>query len=254
MGGDIVVEAAPGGGSIFWFELAPPQVPLPGVSALPAHQVIGYEGARRTILVADDVPGNRVLAVDMLERLGFVMLEAADGFEAVAQASTWRPDLILMDILMPVLDGLEATRLLRQRPGLDKVPVVAISAGATSMDRERYLAAGLDGFLPKPIDYDNLLACVAAQLGLEWIMQAAPRQLADPGGEMVAPPRDEVAELHRLARIGNMQDIQRHAEHIAGLDARYLPFAAKVGALAAAFQSQALLRFVEACLEPQAGT
>ena len=251
MGGDIAVEDARGGGSIFWFELNLPTAEGMLEPAAPQLQVSGYEGARRTVLVADDVPENRVLAVDMLERLGFRMLEAADGYEAVAQATAFHPDLILMDILLPVMDGLEATRMLRQLPGLERVPVIAMSAGASSIDRERYLAAGLNELLPKPIDYDSLLERIESLLQLRWVVDAAPPAVAAPDSAMVVPPPAEMAALHQLARIGNMHDILRRAEHIATLDARFGPFVARLSTLAAGFESKALLRFVEACLEPE---
>lgn len=258
MGSEVSVAEASGGGSVFWFELdATPAYGACVLAPVPDSPVTGYEGARRTILVADDVRENRMVAVDMLGRLGFLMLEAADGREAVALAMARHPDLILMDIVMPGMDGLQATERLRTLPGLAKVPVIPMSASASGFDRQRWLAAGLDELLPKPIDYDKLLERLRALLGLRWTVNASTAPAAAPADlladVLATPPQDEMAVLHQLARRGNMHDILIRAQHIAGLDERYVPFAAKLSMLAGSFQSKAVLRYVEGHLVHRAG-
>ena len=259
MGGEIAVRAAEGGGSVFWFELDPRPASVPHDSPAIEQLVTGYEGARRRVLVADDMPENRMLAHDMLVPLGFEVVEAADGEQAVMQALALRPDLILMDIVMPRMDGFQATAQLRSLAGLDKVPVIAMSAGASEADRVRYVAAGMDGFLPKPVDYDALLALLASLLGLHWtVATPAPAPLAVPVAQAPAaivlepPSAAELAVLLRLAKIGNMNDIVQRARQIAALDERHAPFADSLSALAAGYQSKAVLRFVEAHLARQA--
>jgi PAS domain S-box-containing protein len=168
MGADIEVESEAGAGSVFWFELV-----LPVVEAAPAvvprgRVVTGYRGPRKRLLVVDDVAENRALVVDFLKSLDFTMVEAADGQACLEQARKVHPDLILMDNVMPVMSGLEATRQLRQQPALARVPIVAISASATRADRERSLAAGVDAFLHKPIDFNDLLDNIGGLLNLTW--------------------------------------------------------------------------------------
>jgi two-component system, cell cycle response regulator DivK len=106
--------------------------------------------AKRLILVAEDHPDSRDALQMLLEVHGFQVETAADGRKAVDKATALRPDLVLMDIMMPEMDGFEATRLLRSRPEFDSVPIVAL----TAMDgaREMVLAAGCDDYLSKPID------------------------------------------------------------------------------------------------------
>jgi signal transduction histidine kinase/ActR/RegA family two-component response regulator len=168
MGGDVQVRSQPGTGSVFWFELTLPLADTPSAqpSARPAVQ--GYDGPARRIVVADDVPANRLMLCEMLRRLGFDVHEAADGQEALEQVRCLQPDLLLMDVRMPKLDGLEATVQLRQDAATRALPVVLVSANASAADRAKGLAAGAVDFLAKPVDHEQLLAVLAAQLHLAW--------------------------------------------------------------------------------------
>jgi PAS domain S-box-containing protein len=168
MGGDIEVEGRPGAGSAFRFAI---EVPVVGNEIVgPRRQaVVGYRGPRRKLLVVDDVAHNRALLVDFLKLLDFALDEAGDGGAALERAAAARPDLILMDNVMPGMSGLEAARRLRGHPALRDVPIIAISASASSADRKRSLAAGVDAFLNKPIDLDELLDHVATLLQLTWV-------------------------------------------------------------------------------------
>ena len=256
MNSEIQVESRIGQGSTFWFELEAPVVkaeaaPLPTISI-----VTGYVGPRKTVLVVDDVAGNRAVAIDMLRPLGFVMAEAANGREGLEKAQALQPDLVLMDIVMPEMDGLETTRRLRQWPALKEVPVIAISASASGGDEASSLAAGANAFLPKPISLARLLAQIGSLLKLTWIEapateQPSPEREAD--AELVAPPPEEMEILHYLARRGNMQDILQRATHLTGLDERYRPFADRLSLLAKEYRSKTILSLVEQYLEKNRG-
>jgi two-component system cell cycle response regulator DivK len=104
------------------------------------------------ILVVEDNDKNLKLTRDLLEWAGFVVVSATTGEEAVARALTSAPDLILMDLQLPGMDGFQALTELRGHAETRSLPIVALTASAMSMDRERALAAGFDGFLEKPID------------------------------------------------------------------------------------------------------
>lgn len=169
MGSEIHVQSAKGEGTRFWFDLALEPAAQEGPSAPPSAPgcVIGYAGVRRRILVVDDVVTNRVLLLDMLGGLGFELCEAGDGTEAVSVLASSKPDLILLDIRMPRLGGLETLGLLRQTHA--QLPVIAISAGAMVDDKERSLSAGANAFLTKPINLQALLDQMGALLDLEWV-------------------------------------------------------------------------------------
>ena len=117
--------------------------------------------ARLEILVAEDNAVNQKLMAHMLEALGHDCVFAADGQEAVAHAAKGGFDVVLMDVQMPVLDGIGATRRIRELgTAAAKVPIVAVTANAMADDREKYLAAGMDGYVSKPLNLTNLAAAI----------------------------------------------------------------------------------------------
>ncbi|HEY2978856.1 MAG TPA: ATP-binding protein, partial [Burkholderiaceae bacterium] len=176
MGGDIQVESRAGQGSRFWFELRLPVVEAQLASGAPRTEIVGYEGPRRRVLVADDVPANRAVVVSLLESLGFAVIEAADGEELLAQAGASRPDLVIADIVMPRTDGVQATRQLRRTPSLEALPVLLVSATVSRSDTARYLDAGANAFLPKPIDVRQLLQQIGELLKLDWKFDGRPQE------------------------------------------------------------------------------
>ena len=116
----------------------------------------------KTILIIEDEPRNRKLFRDLLQRNGFETVEATDGEQGVNLAKTIKPDLILMDIMMPKMDGLQATRLIKADPTTKCIPVLALTGSAMSGDKERTLEAGCDGYIAKPVDIRELLKTVAS--------------------------------------------------------------------------------------------
>jgi len=114
-----------------------------------------------TVLCVEDNQDNRVLLRRILQAEGYAVLEAANAFEGLQMALVQRPDLILVDINMPHIDGLTLASRLKAYPGLANVPVIAITANVMHGDRERSLAAGCDGYIQKPIDIDALPGQVA---------------------------------------------------------------------------------------------
>jgi CheY-like chemotaxis protein len=111
-----------------------------------------------TVLVVEDFADNRFMMRRLLEMSGYHVIEAVNGKEAVEMAERDRPDLILMDLSLPQLDGLDATRRIRELDGLERVPIVAVSAHDTSDFHADALAAGCNEYITKPIDFDQLEA------------------------------------------------------------------------------------------------
>jgi len=108
------------------------------------------------ILYVEDDPGNRMLVRRILEAEGYSVMEAADGPAGLEMAARMQPDLILLDINLPEIDGYDLARRFRDTPGLQQVPILAITANVMQGDRERTLEAGCDGYIQKPIDVDQL--------------------------------------------------------------------------------------------------
>jgi len=169
MGGTISVSSEQGKGSNFCFDVA-----LPTVDAdLKKQQstqmpIINYMGPRRTILIADDAVDIRSLMTKLLTKVGFNVEQASNGQECLEKATEIQPDIILMDIVMPIVDGLEATRQIRQLSLPNRPVIIAISAKAFSEDAQQCLTVGCDDFLPKPVKLDKLLDKIAQHLNLEW--------------------------------------------------------------------------------------
>jgi len=249
MSSDIRVISHAGQGSRFSFELLVPLVEV-DIALRPAkRRISGYPGPVRTVLIVDDVIANREMLADLLRTLGFAVEEAANGKEALEQAELMPPDLVLMDIMMPVMDGLEATRRIRKMPNLAAVPIIAISASATTEDQHGSMVAGASAFMTKPIDQDSLLLQIGNFLGLVWDTETPPKEetavAQSSTAPMAVPPKDEMEIMYELALAGNMRDIRRQAEHIASLDEQYRPFADKLIGFAKSYQSKAILELVE---------
>ncbi|HSW07193.1 AAA family ATPase [Aquabacterium sp.] len=254
MGGDIQVESRLGQGSRFWFDLDLPLGMLDAKRDAMPHRppITGYRGERRTLLVVDDVEANRTLLVDFLTALGFNAVEADNGEAGLRQAQALRPDLIVMDSVMPVMDGLESTRRLRQVDELKNVPVIAVSASASAVDERMSLAGGADAFLAKPIQLDKLLHEIGRLLQLAWVPDmpgtAAPVQAQAPG-RLIPPPPQEMKILYGLAQTGNMRTIRAHADFLGTLGVTYGPFARRLRELADGYQSQAILELLRAYMD-----
>jgi CheY-like chemotaxis protein/anti-sigma regulatory factor (Ser/Thr protein kinase) len=153
------------------------------------------------ILVAEDSPDIRELIRMLLESDGHSVTAVPDGRAAVTSAREAPPDLVLMDLSLPILSGWEATRQIRSDPATASVPVLAVTAHAMQGDRERALAAGCDGFIPKPIDEETFARQVASFIGARPVLlteRTRPRALRDePGRILLVDDQPDVAELVR---------------------------------------------------------
>jgi len=248
MGGDIQVVSRVGEGSTFWFDLEASVVEVGEDITATEYAIAGYSGLRRRVLVVDDDDDNRALLIDMLRRLGLDSCEAANGSACLDSVESQAPDLVLLDMAMPEMDGLETARRLRRLPDFGQTPIIAVSAHASADDIAEAGNAGVNVFLSKPVDIKRLMAQLAVLLKLDWIY-AQPETAASPRhrlNDLVdVPPHEEMNILYRLAQEGSMRDIIRQTVHLEELDPRYSPFAGQLRVLAQNYQSKAILELVE---------
>jgi PAS domain S-box-containing protein len=168
MGGSIGVTDRVGGGSIFWIEVTLPRAGQIADAARPATTDNGERPSAGRILLAEDNPINVELARLILEGFGYTVTVAADGVEAVAAIRDHEFDLVLMDVQMPKLDGLSATKQIRAAEGSKRrLPIIAMTANAMKEDHRLCLEAGMDDYVPKPIDKDKLRQTLALWIGQE---------------------------------------------------------------------------------------
>jgi CheY-like chemotaxis protein len=172
MGGDVVVSAQPGQGSCFTFTFRSAAGAAGDLPAPPEYrQVLGIEtgtGPRR-VLVVDDRDTNRDVLVRMLQPLGFETREASNGLEGLEVFESWRPQVVLVDIVMPVMDGKEAIRRMRALPDTDGVAIVALTASTLQEERQTVLALGANAFLRKPFREEDLLEAIRIHAHINYI-------------------------------------------------------------------------------------
>ncbi|WP_293352608.1 MULTISPECIES: ATP-binding protein [unclassified Microcoleus] len=255
MGSEINVESVLGEGSSFWFEVdLLPASDWMTEDAIADRKVIGYQGKRRKILVIDDRPENRLVIINMLEPLGFQVAEADNGQTGLDMAIQILPDSIVTDVQMPIMDGLEMTRRLRQLPNFATTPIIASPATLSQVDIKESLDAGCNSFFPKPIEFTGLLNQLQQHLELQWIyeeMKPDAMQIAENKAhevKMVMPPAEELTALYTAAQGGFMSDIHQEADRLKKLAPEYIVFANRVLELSQNFDEEAIIRLIEPLL------
>lgn len=243
MGGEIQVKSTLGKGSIFFFDLDLPEVSQSAdIVKKEQRNIQGFKGYKRKLIVADDRAENRSILVKMLLPLGFEIMEAMDGQDCLNKASESNPDCILMDLMMPQMNGLEATRRIRRSPELKNVIVIGTSASVFDFDLNKSKEAGCNDFLPKPIRSTELLEKLQIHLELEWFYEEGETEVCKGNQEensqqsFVAPPAEEITALLNLAMKGDLKGIVERVAHLEELDVKYAPFSLELRQLAKGFQ------------------
>jgi CheY-like chemotaxis protein len=226
MDGRIEVESAAGKGALFRVRLPVGIVEGADVKTPQTKpRIIGLVPGQKAwrILIADDHPENRLLLKSLLEGAGFSILEVENGKEALEAFEKKAPDFIWMDMRMPVMDGYEAVRQIRRRPGGDKLPVIAITASAFREQRPEILAAGCDDMVFKPFREHEIFEVMARFLGVEYVYEepddaAAPIDDAELTAAMLAElPPELFQDLDETTLVANreviLEVIERIREH-----------------------------------------
>ncbi|MGC2775798.1 MAG: ATP-binding protein [Bradyrhizobium sp.] len=232
MGGDIKVESKVGAGSTFKVKILLSEVTNPTRHAPVKAPVSGYLGPRKTILITDDDPVHRDLLREVLTPLGFILLSAPDGPACLALAQHCQPDLFILDISMPVMDGWTVAETLRDS-GHRHARILMTSASALEAHGRPLAQPFHDSYLMKPIDIPRLLEAIRQLLKLEWSYQtdqpvAQPLWRPETGSR---PPLKYVEELMGLGQIGYIRAIQLKLDEIGNAHPEHADFVAQMRSL-----------------------
>ncbi|CAN1209784.1 hypothetical protein TUMEXPCC7403_06135 [Tumidithrix helvetica PCC 7403] len=259
MGSTLEIQSQLGQGSVFGFTLqvraAATAIEEPRTT--PPPQIIGFKGQPRKILIVDDKPDNRLIFLDLLQPLGFEMQEAENGRSGIERAVSWQPDLIVVDLSMPSMDGWELIRRLRQLPQGESFAIVLSSARAFESDRQKSLEMGANAFLEKPFHAEKLLEILQTHLNLEWSYAPIDRQIiqknaSDPEvtSVTIVPPSPEILDrLMDLALKGTLNKLIDTATQLETSDPSLVPFASKLRSLVERFQIKELRKFIRSYRE-----
>jgi signal transduction histidine kinase/DNA-binding response OmpR family regulator len=267
MGGDIHVESTVGQGSLFWMMLDLPKVSNMIENKLAEKPVIigykippplpnfdkGEQGGIYKILVIDDKWENRAMLASFLEPLGFEIIEANDGQEGLNKTCELHPDFIVMDLMMPVMDGYEATRQIRQIPELKEIPIIAASASVFEQHRKESLKAGCNDFIGKPINGDDLLKLINHYLTLEWVYEKTSdnviteEQAITNKQLQINLSAEQASTLFNLSMMGDIEAILEFAEQLKLSDTQLAPLANKILELTHKFNIEQISKLAEQC-------
>ncbi|HEY9827188.1 MAG TPA: ATP-binding protein [Stenomitos sp.] len=262
MGGTLNVKSAEGQGSIFWFEVDLLEAAEWSANARKSDRgsIVEAKGEKRKILVVDDRWENRSVIINLLEPLGFELVEASDGQEGLNLAVTCEPDLILSDLAMPLMDGHEMIEKLRLIPQFKNTPIIVSSASVFETDKQRSLTSGADEFLPKPVQAENLLDSLERLLKIEWVYES-PDQSSNQEStitikcsDLNIPNQADLALLYDLSRKGLIHNLDQELRRIEKNDPHLHSFVQELHPLVKSFQLKKVRTIIEQYLELDASS
>jgi signal transduction histidine kinase/CheY-like chemotaxis protein/purine-cytosine permease-like protein len=256
MGGELTFTSKLGVGTTFKINLFLPQSDRgdKNVSVIYTSRV-GYQGQKRKILVVDNEEVDRELLINILEPLGFEMAQAANGQECLDVYQVFKPDLILMDLAMPVMDGWEASYIIRK---IHQSNTVIGIVSANAYDKNLDNSAGIDSndFIVKPVSVEELLDWIGQRLSLTWV--SSEMDVADKlsgivdqnlhtltAQEMALPPKEMLSELLALIEIGYVKGVNNKLDLMLQADARYLVFVERMRLLSSQFEIEKMKLFLQ---------
>ncbi|WP_432811180.1 ATP-binding protein [Pantanalinema sp. GBBB05] len=254
MNSTLEVQSKLGTGSTFWFDVVLLEAKEWTETSQSSYRgrIIGFSGQKRKVLIVDDHWENRSVIVNLLEPIGFELLEAEQGQEGLDKAIKFKPDLIITDIAMPVMDGYAMMQHLQQSPLLQDIAIIASSASVFESDQRKAQAAGANAFIAKPVQTNHLLDVLKTLLQLEWIYEEKPWQETNNNGQIenstepiVPPPSEDLLLLYELSRKGLVNDLLLELSRIEELNSKFLPFIQQLRNLAKGFKLKEIRAYLE---------
>ncbi len=257
MGAKLHVESQLNKGSCFWFAVELTEVPnFVKVEPTDIPIIVGFEEKTFTLLVIDDRWENRSVMRNLLEPLGFCIEEAINGQEGIEKAELLQPDLIMTDLVMPVMDGFEAIRHLRKKTAFQTTPIIAVTASVFEFHQQESFAAGCNDFIAKPIRIDILLEKLQQHLALTWIYEDSEGNYIQDNTSSHAMVSDEALSLCQLSSeqaailydLGMMGDVSGIFDELAVLkknEPHLQPLITKIQNFAHEFDTESICELIE---------
>ncbi|NEU71572.1 response regulator [Hassallia byssoidea VB512170] len=252
MGSSIKVKSKFGVGSVFEFEIEflIPDNWTESNTITSGGRITGYSGSRKKIMIVDDSWENRSVIVNLLEPLGFTIIEAANGEEGLEKASLYYPDLIISDLEMPRIDGWKMLKELRTNQKFQETIFIVYSASIFDINRQKSKVAVGDDFLAKPVQAAEIYRLLSKHLKLNWIYAEAQKEKVrspkpETTGEIIIPPVDDLAMLIEYAKKGQIKGIQKELEKIYKMDENYKPFVNHLNQLVKSFNIKKIRQFLQ---------
>jgi len=260
MGGELKVESCLGKGSQFWvdLELTESETWTQPDTIGKQRKIIGIRGKKPKILIVDDRWENRSAIATLLKSIGFCCFEAINGQEGLSIATEIQPDLILTDLAMPIMNGFEMIRQIREFTEFKELAIIVLSASAFEIDRHNSIHAGANEFLPKPLQIDDLLMQLQKYLKLDWIhekqttngrkMPALEASIYPPPSTLhplISPSQEDLEQLFDFAMLGSIEGIESIAEKLEKEDKKFAPFVTQIRQLANNFQVKKIRELVQ---------
>ncbi len=247
MGGHIELSSTPGIGSTFSIQF--PTIKISSQKVANTEKEIDTDKLvfrPATILIADDIEQNLELLELYLGEQDFTLLHAKNGEEALHLIRDYRPDLVLLDMKMPILNGFDATKTLKSDPYFKDIPVVAVTASALKVDEE-FFQQYCDGYLKKPVTRLELIHVLMSFLPYEKDKSALNKneEHAPITLNMVLPEEAVLKEISDMAWMGFMEDINELCKQLEERDEKYLTFTSKIAQFTAEFNDEAIVQFIE---------
>ncbi|MBN3872838.1 CHASE2 domain-containing protein [Nostoc sp. JL33] len=253
MESQIQVQSHLGEGSLFWLDLTV-AVPLVhdwygGAIAPTPQKITGIRGSAPQILIVDDDRNHRSMLTSLLEEIGCRTLEAIDGKHGLQVATEHNPDVIMLDLAMPNMDGFELIGHLQGNPQTLSIPIIVSSANVSESNRQQSLEAGATAFLPKPLQIEELLNKMRSLLKVEWIYAESSSGQSSAKGEQtssewVLPSQDVLQQLYHLAMMGDISAIEGMLGELIEQNSQLAPFGAELSKLTASFQTAKIRKFL----------
>ena len=250
MGGELSFTSVVGQGTSFQIKLFLPQIVHASEIESPAFvNRIAYQGARRKVLVVDNEEVDRELIMNILVPLGFEVAQAATGQACLAQFKTFKPDVILMDLAMPLMDGWEAAYQIRNITQSD-VPIAIVSANAFDKNLENAAKIPTEDFIVKPVNVQDLLDWLGNKLNIEWINEpekafAVTNAAEQASVQSVVALPDDLEILLKHINNGYIKGIQSQLNDMELLGKSYMPFISQIRQYANNFEIDAMKQFIE---------